>query len=153
MLYLWLLHCGRLVDCWFALVRGVVASPSCLPLSFHRPAPRLRNLSPSSSLPAGFPIVSVFLPETRRTYKSNAADMDDDDAYRSFEHRRRETGSGQESRFPILQPQFTHPTRLAPTRDRYRSTQYGNFGHDDVEDDGPYIQDEGIEFDSFGMSI
>jgi hypothetical protein len=39
--YLWLLHCGRLVDCWFALVRGVVVSPSCLPLLFDRPAPCL----------------------------------------------------------------------------------------------------------------
>jgi hypothetical protein len=125
-----------------------------VPSPFIRPSRTLSFATCHHRLPfsTGFPIVSVLLPKTRRTYTSNAANMDDDDAYRSFEHRRRETESGQESHFPILQPQFRHPTRLVPTRDRYRATQYGNFGHDDVEDDGPYIQDEDIGFDSFGTS-
>jgi hypothetical protein len=47
------------------------------------------------------------------------------------------------SRFPGPQSDSERP---ALTRDRYRSTQYGNCGYDDVEDDG----NEGLEFDSFG---
>jgi hypothetical protein len=69
--------------------------------------------------------------------------MAEDDAYYRFEDRDR----GGPSHFPILQPQLRQPVRPVPTRDRFRSTQYGGRGYDDVEDDGV---SEGMRLDSFG---
>jgi hypothetical protein len=131
----------------------VGSSSSRRAFSFHPTAPHpiLRYPTPLVFSSPSFYIASVLVPEIRDVYDFNATIMDDDDAYCSFEHRHREAGSERELHFPILQPQFRQSTRFVPTRDRYRATQYGNFGHDDVEDDGPFIQDEGIQFDSFGM--
>lgn len=63
---------------------------------------------------------------------------DDEDAYHRLDDRER----GRPSHFPVLQPQFRQPARPAPSRDRFRNTQY-----DDFEDDGT---SDGMRFDSFG---
>jgi ATP-dependent DNA helicase HFM1/MER3 len=71
----------------------------------------------------------------------------DDEAYYRFGDRDRRGPS----QFPILQPQFRQPARPVPTRDRYQAPQYQEATYDEVEDDGPYGRDDGLQFDSFGM--
>ena len=73
-----------------------------------------------------------------------------DEAYSRYEDRDRGRASHHESLFPFPQPHFNQTAKPVPTRDRYRTPQFGNPAYDDVEDDDPYGQDEGVQFDSFG---
>jgi hypothetical protein len=74
-----------------------------------------------------------------------------DDAYYSFNDHGRGAASQRDSRFPFLPSQARQPTRTVSTRDQFRFSQHRSRGYDDVEDDGPFFNDKGIEFDSFGM--
>jgi hypothetical protein len=74
-----------------------------------------------------------------------------DDAYYNFDDHSRGAVSQRDSRFPFLHSQARQPTRTISTRDHFRFSQHPARGYDDVEDDGPFSHDEGIEFDSFGM--
>jgi hypothetical protein len=75
----------------------------------------------------------------------------DDAAYYGFDDDGRGAFSQRDSRFPALQSQSRQPTRTRSNRDQFRFMQHSARGYDDVEDDGPSLHDDGIEFDSFGM--
>jgi hypothetical protein len=66
------------------------------------------------------------------------------DAYYSFDDPGRGAASQRDSRFPFVHSQTMQPTRKVFARDQFRFSQNPAHGYDDVED-------EGIEFDSFGM--